>query len=124
MHCFIARRISTPLDTRLVNRAESRDTTEVSRNVIPLYPPLSPFEGGTCPFSGVERHYGGKSKRHPPLSPFEGGTCPFSGVERHYGGKSKRHPPYPPSKGEHAPSVNRETYYSFMNFTTQALLLL
>ena len=97
MHCFIARRISTPLDTRLVNRAESRDTTEVSRDVIPHYPPLSPFEGGTCPFSGVERHYGGKSKRHPP---------------------------YPPSKGEHAPSVNRETYYSFMNFTTQALLLL
>ena len=71
MHCYAARRISTPLDARLVNRAESRDTTELSRNVIPLNPPSPPRR-----------------------------------------------------RGKHAPSVNRETYYSFMNFTTHALLLL
>ena len=46
MHRYAARRISTPLDTRLVNRAESRGTSEVSRNVIPLNPPSPPRRRG------------------------------------------------------------------------------
>ena len=94
MHRYAARRISTPLDTRLVNRAESRDTTEVSRNVIPFIP-------------------------------LRRGNMPVQRIETHIGAESKCHPPSPPRRrGKHAPSVNRETYYSFMNFTTHALLLL
>ena len=93
MHCFAARRISTPLDTRLVNRAESRDTTEVSRNVIPLYPPSK----GEHARSAESRDTTEVSRNVIPLIPLR--------------------------RGKHARSVNRE-YYSFMNFTTQALLLL
>ena len=85
-YIFEARRISTPLDAPFED--------------------LALFESArysASESSGVERHYGGKSKRHPPLSPFEGGTCPFSGVERHIGAESKCHPPLSPFEGGSMP---------------------
>ena len=75
MHRYAARRISTPLDTRLVNRAESRDTTELSRKVIPLYPPSKGEHARSAELRGTSE----VSRNIIPLNPpSKGETCPFS----------------------------------------------
>ena len=77
MHCYAARRISTPLDARLVNRAESRDTTEVSRNVIPLYP----LRRGNMPVQRIRETHRSGVETSSPLIPLlrlgGGGNMPL-----------------------------------------------